>query len=147
MSPSPQFRAIDIVQGPNAEPTQKDAQAATNHQPHGLENLLVSDVLSVLLTPLRLSGCVLVICRRVHLGPRSKTRAQVDLHNIHGPEQDNGRQQRIHVLVEHRIAEIVIVAGDENGERYEKNAQEQGDGWFLVVGEGCIEHETSRVYH
>ena len=39
--------------------------------------------------------------------------AQVELHDIHAAEENNGGEQSIRVLVEGRILKVVVVEGDE----------------------------------
>ena len=58
---------------------------------------------------------------------RSQTRSYVDLHNIDGPEEDDGCEQSIHVLVERRVLKVVIISGDKDAERNEEEAEEEAE--------------------
>jgi hypothetical protein len=140
VTPLTQLVAVHIIQCPEAKSTQEDGQSTSDHEPHGLDDLAISVIptLLFLLTDSTLQACGFsCLC----------SGADITLHNVHGSEQDGSSQKRIHVLVEDGVSEVVVVARDEHRQRHEEESQEDAECTCLLVREGGVEHETGRVDH
>lgn len=154
-SPAAQGAAELVVQGPDGEAAEEDAQAEPDHGPHGAQDLEIARVLAQLLPRHRravdLLRLLVVAQRRRVLRGRAplglERGAQAHLHDVHAPQQDDSGQQGVHVLVEGRVLQVVVVAGDKGGEAEQEDAEQLGVEARLAVGEGGVEHQAGGVDH
>lgn len=134
---------MDIVQMPGSEAAQKYTQAKGNHLPHRAQDLLVSLVFLVLYcfcatTPLGV--CCLSLLR-------AKPWPDVDFHDIHSSEQDDGCENGICGLVEGRVLEVVIVECNEQSKRDQADRQRRRIQSRFAIAEGRKVHQTRGVNH
>ena len=72
---------------------------------------------------------------------------QAELHHVHASEKDDSGQERICVLMEGRVLQIVVVERDEDGEGDQTKGKEKAELSRLRVGEGGVTHQTRGVNH
>jgi hypothetical protein len=147
MAPAPQGRAVHVIQIPHDEAAQEDGQAEGNHGPHGLENNDITVIAAAYLG----DGAAAVAVETgeapelaLLLAPLG---AQAKLHDVDGADEDDGGEDGVHDLVEDGVAEVVVVAGDEEGEGEQGGGEEEGVGQGAAAGEGGVEHDAGGVYH
>lgn len=136
-----------VVQGPDAKAAQEHTQSIPNHKPHGLESLHIADILVVLMFFGRYRQSLLFACYAVFLARVSPSRTKGHLHCVHTPQDYDGGQYRVGVLVEHGVLQVVVVEGDENGQRREGNGQDNADAGGSRVRKGRIAHQTRSINH
>lgn len=73
--------------------------------------------------------------------------SQVQLHDVHTPQQHKRGQDGVGVLVESRVLEVVVVGGDEDGQGDGEEAEQERDRVGAGVREGGPEHEAGGVDH
>lgn len=147
VAPLAQLRAVDIVEIPDGEAAQEDAEAPGDHDPHLAQDLAVALLLARDLGLLRgrrgvarAHALVLEVAPPV-VGP------QVQLHDDHGADQHDGREQRVRVLVEGRVLQVVVVERDEDGQGGDAQTQGPFDQQRAAVFEGRPCHQAGRVDH
>lgn len=143
----PNGTTVRVVEVPYPKSTKKDTQPKRNHDPHCRENLTIPLVRPALLRFLILGHHTLLLHRLVRCLSPLQARAEVDLHDVHGSEDDDSREQGICGLVEDWIFQVVVVARDEDGEGDEGKPEDERDGGLLVVRKCCVAHEAGGVDH
>jgi len=73
--------------------------------------------------------------------------SDADFHDVHGSEQHDGGQDRVGVLVESRVLEVVVVGRDEDRKTREGNSKDGRERLCALVLEARPEHEASGVDH
>ena len=76
-----------------------------------------------------------------------KSPPQREFHNVHGPEENNGCEDGIGILMECRILKVMIVEGDEYCQADQGKGQIEAEKLRSRIGKGGIAHQTGRVYH
>lgn len=113
--PLPQGRAHFVVQGPDGKATEEDRQPSSHHPPHVSQDLLISQVLAQIVIRRKDVRRSLGQFQSILLRALSQRGSQGDFHDIHAPEDDDGGQDGVGVLVEGGILQVVVVGGDEDG--------------------------------
>lgn len=70
-----------------------------------------------------------------------------NFHDVHRPQQHDGGQDRVSILVESRVLEVVVVSRDEDGKPSEGDPEDGREGLGALVGETGPEHEAGGVDH
>lgn len=147
LAPASQRGAELVVKGPDEEASQEHAQSVDDHEPHRLQRLHVPHVL-VVLSLLRRDGQTLPLAlQAVLLARLAPFRAERHFHRVHAAQDDNGGQERVRVLVEDRVPEVVVIQGDEDRETGQEDCKKDPDPGRSRVREGCVAHQTRRVDH
>lgn len=136
-----------IVQAPDGKPTQKHGQSIPDHKPHGFQYLQITNIRVVLMFFGRNWQSLPFQRQAVFLARLPPFRSKGHLHGVHAPDHHYGREDRVRILVEIRILQVVVVEGDENGQRRERNAQDHADAVWPRVRKGRIAHQTRSVDH
>lgn len=139
-APATQNRAELVVQVPDEEPHSDGAQSAGDHLPHRREDLRVATVATGLF--LVVDGKLAMPAQR-----RSFRRPQRRLHGVHAPDDDGGGQNGKHDLVEDRVAEVVVVGRDEDGEGDGEDGEQDAAARAASVGVDAVEHDAGGVDH
>jgi hypothetical protein len=144
MSPPPQLRAVLIIQIPDCETAQERCKPCSNHPPHPAQNLTIAIVSALLLCLIRqrlagLSSSLLATLAVVW--------SDADFHDVHRSEQHDGCQDRVSVLVECRILEVVVVGRDENRKARKADSKDSRERLSALVRETGPEHEAGGVDH
>lgn len=147
MPPPSQGGAIRIIEIPDCEPTQEDAQAERNHDPHLGNNDLIPDIFPLLFQFLLLAEHVRVSKPFMHYMSPAEVRPQVQLHDVHTPQQHKRGQDGVGVLVEGRVLQVVVVGRDEDGQGDGEEAEQERDRVGAGVREGGPEHEAGGIDH
>ena len=156
MSPRSQLRAVDIVEIPEGKTTEEDAQAVRNHGPHRSQRCQIPLILLLLrlLLPWSYHALRLPISVTIRMSVGwylhslvSILRSDVGLHDVHCSYENECREDRVGVLMECRILQVVIVQRDECGERKQEEREACLRLGRLVEAECRKEHEAGRVDH
>jgi hypothetical protein len=147
MSPASQNRAVFIIEIPNSEPAQESRQTGTDHPPHLAQNLAVAIVLTLLLCLVRWRQTLAPALQLPLLLPLAVVRTNADLHDIHRAQQHDRGQDRVSVLVERRVLQVVVVSRDEDRQARQRKTQQRPEGLLALVLEGGPEHQAGGVDH
>jgi len=106
MSPPLQLRAILVVQIPDRETAQESCKTRGNHPPHPAQNLTIPIVSALLFCLIRrqLTGLA-----GSFLATRAVVWSDTNFHDVHRAQQHDGGQDRVSILVESRVLEVVVV--------------------------------------
>lgn len=141
------LRAEVVVQIPDKEPTEEHAQSVHDHKPHRLESLHVAHVLVMLAFLGRHLFAPLLPLQPVLLARVAPFRPKGHLHGVHAAQDNDRGQDRVGILVEHWVLEVVVVECDEDGQSEEGDREEESHTRGARVGERGIAHQAGRVDH
>ena len=151
--PAPQRGAVPVVERPDGEAAEEDAQADGDEAPHERQGGGVAGVDARPLphVPLPLGRALGGRRRAVAVGEgagRGAARGpQVHLHDPHAADQHDGRQDRVRVLVEDRVLQVVVDGRDGARERDQRRAQAQRVRARAPAREAGVEHDAGGVDH
>ena len=140
MSPCSQLRAIDIVQRPDTEAAEEDAQTDSDHGPHCPQDFSVSLVFSSFFNLLGFGHHWALLSLLVFLMPLAIVRSDVQLHYRQAPKENDSSQDRVSNLVEGWVFEVMVVSSNEERERGTEYPEQELDRLRTAVRECCPEH-------
>ena len=147
LAPLSNLAAEVVVQIPDEEPAKEHAQSVPDHKPHRFESLHVTDVLVVLVFSGRNRQALLFASHAVFFARTPPFRTKRHLHCIHTSQDHDGSQDRVCILVEHGVLQVVVIESDENGQRSQGNSQNHTDARWSRVGKGRIAHQARGINH
>ena len=115
-APGAQRGAVDVIHAPQREAAEEDRHAEADEEPHVLQDVAVA-LVQVCLLFVGFEGVAVPLpdLAVLFFAP-SPGRPQNGLHVVHAPEDDEDGQCGVHVLVEGRVLDVVVVRGDEDAE-------------------------------
>lgn len=146
-TPSAERGAVPVVDIPEHEAPEKHAEPVEDHEPHFPERFDVTLVFVALALLREHRKSHLLPCQAVELSRSTPLGAQRHLHRVHASEHDGGREDRVGILVEERVLDVVVVEGDEYGQSREHHTQDHAQNCRPRVGEQSVAHQTSGVDH
>jgi len=147
LPPLPNLAAEHVVQVPDTKPTKEHAQSVADHIPHSFENLHIANILVVLVLPSGNGQALLFACKAILLARTPPFRTERLFHGVHTPQDHNGGQDRVRILVKNGVLQVMVVKGDKNGERGQRYRKSKTDDCWPRVGKGRIGHQTCGVNH
>jgi hypothetical protein len=150
MPPASQNRAVLVVEIPHGEPAEESRQPRADHPPHLAQDLAVAVVSACLLCLVRRGQTLLILATALQLPlfpALAVERTDADFHDIHRAQQHDRGQDRVRVLVERRVLQVVVVSRDEDRQTRESETQQSPERLLALVLERGPEHQTGGVDH
>lgn len=144
--PALEAGAIHNIERPDAEAAQEGGKPDADHQPHGLQDLLIPAILPARQLLLIQAHGPAVLEPVLGLGIL-EARPERELHDVHLAEDDDEGQEGVDALVELGVLEVVVVQGDADAEEGEAAGETGFEPGGARVGEGGVAHEASCVDH
>ena len=156
VSPSLEFRAVDVVEVPEREATEEDAQAVCDHCPHYSQRCKVPFILALPLGLLLRCCCTVYLPIRMAIGLSVRycthplvpiLGSYIDLHDVHGSQEHESGEDGIRILVESRILQVMVIERNECCERQEEDSEARLRFDRFIEAKCCEEHEARGVDH